>query len=213
MAQHVVTRTQRRIERKQLVLIVILILVVAGGSFALGVMYGGKKNALTGGEYSTTKPKIPMVTQITPPPPPEAEKPAEQEEKLTFYDNLPKGKQAPLGSGINLPPVQKQPAPKPGKTPEQVNIKPSSVPEAAPVATVGSFVVQIASFRTSEDAAKLVDRLKKYSLKAFVEEVDLEDKGVWYRVLVGPYDGRENADKAAGLLREKERFSALVRKR
>ncbi len=46
------------------------------------------------------------VTQLAPPPPPHEESAPEKPERLTFYDNLPKGNQAPLGSGINLPPVQ-----------------------------------------------------------------------------------------------------------
>ena len=43
MAQPVVSRTQRRIERKQLVLVVVLILAVAGVSFSLGVMFGKRR--------------------------------------------------------------------------------------------------------------------------------------------------------------------------
>ncbi len=47
MAQPVVSRSQRRIERKQLVLAVILILAVAGVSFSLGVLYGKQSGVAT----------------------------------------------------------------------------------------------------------------------------------------------------------------------
>jgi len=214
MVQTVVTRSQRRLERKQVVLIVVLILAVAGVSFSLGVMFGQSGASLSGFSAEAEKPKLPMVTKVVPPPPvPEA-----VPEKLTFYDNLPKGNQAPLGSGINLPPEQKKAVPEVKKKavvkPASLPSKPLPKPVAAPAAAAdGAFVVQVASFRTSGDAAKLADRLKGYQLAPFVESADLGDKGVWHRVLIGPYANREKADQTALLLREKERLSALVRKR
>ena len=217
MAQPVVSRTQRRIERKQLVLVVILILAVAGVSFSLGVMFG-KQNADAPGAYSgTASSGQPAVAQIEPPPKP-AEAAAEKPEQLTFYDNLPKGKQAPLGSGINLPPEQKAKSTGTARKAQAVSASPPPKPSAKTasrpaVTATGDLVVQIASFRTSQDAAKLAGRLKTYGLTIFVETADLGEKGVWYRVLSGPFPSRENADKAVDFLREKERLSAIVRQR
>jgi cell division septation protein DedD len=218
MVQPVVTRSQRRVERKQVVLIAVLVLAVAGVSFALGVMFGQKGGSLPGLAADVGKPRLPMVANVAPPPLPTPEAAPEKPEKLTFYDNLPKGNQAPLGSGINLPPEQTKPA---KKIKQLEVVKPARLPSeqlprpaTAPVASAdGSFVVQIASFRTGEDAEKLANRLKGYQLTTFVETADLGEKGVWHRVLSGPYGKRESADQAAGLLREKERLSALVRQR
>jgi cell division septation protein DedD len=221
MAQPVVTRTQRRVERKQVVLIVFLILAVAGVSFALGVLFGQQGGSLPGLADDAEKPKLPMVIQVAPPPvaSPAAEPPPEKpDDKLTFYENLPKGNQAPLGSGINLPPEEQKPvaASKPKQAVKAAAIPPAppSKPAAAPaVSPDGAFIVQIASFRTSADAKKLAGRLGSYHLKTYIESVDLGKKGVWHRVLAGPYASRESADQAAGLLQEKERLSALVRQR
>ena len=219
MVQPVVSRTQRRIERKQLMLIVVLIIAVAAVSFSLGVMFGQRNvssQELVAKADSSTPAK---VTQIVPPPPPQEETGPEKPERLTFYDNLPKGNQAPLGSGINLPPEQPTKAvqAKPKRAVKQTEMKPvASKPKQATVPTIyaeASFVVQIASFRTGEDAKGLAARLKLYKLPTFVETADLGDKGVWYRVLAGPYSSREGADTVAVLLKEKERLSALVRKR
>lgn len=220
MAQPVVTRSQRRIERKQVVLIVFLVLAVAGASFFVGVLFGQRGGSLPGFTPDIEKPKLPVMATVVPPPqpPPMPVVTEDIPEKLTFYDTLPKGSQAPLGSGINMPPVQKKPAIEPKQ--EEV-IKPASMPSepkpktaVAPVAsTDGAFIVQIASFRAREDAGKLVNHLKNYKLSTFVESADLGEKGVWYRVLAGPYASRESADQAAGLLQEKERLSVLVRKR
>ena len=218
MAQPVVSRTQRRIERKQLVLVVVMILAVAGVSFSLGVMYGKQNREAPAVAVEAESSKLPAVARIEPPPKPvEAETP-DKPEQLTFYENLPKGKQAPLGSGINLPPEQKAeslvtvkkaeaaPASQPPKAAPKTQAK-------APASSAGDFVVQIASFRTGEDAAKLAGRLKTYDLTVFVETADLGEKGVWHRVLSGPFPSRENAEKAVNFLREKERLSAIVRQR
>jgi len=214
----VVSRSQRRIERKQLMLIVVLILAVAGVSFSLGVIYGQRDSSAQDVAASVDLSIPAKVTQFAPPPPPQEESAPEKPERLTFYDNLPKGNQAPLGSGINLPPVQPKKAvqAKPEIAVKKAEKHPATVPEkvSAPVASAdGSFVVQIASFRTGEDARGLAARLKRYKLSTFVETADLGSKGVWHRVLAGPYKSRENADRAAALLKEKERLSALVRKR
>ncbi len=219
MVQPVVTRTQRRVERKQIVLIIILILAVAGVSFALGVMFGQRSRAGADLAADSEKLKLPVVTQVVaPPPPPPTDASPDKQDQLTFYDNLPKGNQAPLGSGINLPPEERKPASetkssepaKPAAAPPAISSKPAALPAAS---ASGAFVVQIASFRTGADADKLVQRLKSYKLKTSVEKVDLGAKGVWHRVLAGPYPSRESADQVAGLLREKERMSALVRQR
>lgn len=222
MVQPVVTRSQRRIERKQVVLVVVLILAVAGASFFLGILFGQRDGSAPGFTVDIEKTKQPVVTKVVPPPPALPEAIEEKSERLTFYDNLPKGSQAPLGSGINLPPEQKTPAievqqklvvkddAKAAGLPAEPAPKPATV--QIPSADL-AFVVQVASFRTREDAGKLADHLKDYQLKTFVESADLGKKGVWYRVLAGPYASRENADQTAKLLLEKERLSALVRKR
>lgn len=98
------TRVQRRVEKKQAVLLVVLVFVVALTSFALGVIVG----------RSSVDPEI-IVETISEPQRIAVLEPAEStatqgtsapggEEKLTFYDNLSKEETAPIGSGINLPP-------------------------------------------------------------------------------------------------------------
>lgn len=222
MAQPVVSRTQRRIERKQLVLVFVLTLAVAVASFVLGVMFAERGGSLTGLAADAQKPKPPMAIQIVPPP--AAAGAAEKNDQLTFYENLPKGNQAPLGSGINLPPAQPKPvavdkpqqAVKPALASAPDSVAPASQPKPAAVPVIageGAFVVQIASFRSSEEANLLADRLKSHRLATFVELADLGEKGRWYRVLAGPYANRQGAEQAAGLVQEKERLSALVRQR
>jgi len=218
MVQPVVSRSQRRMERKQLVLIVALVIAIAGASFSLGVLYGRRSGEGQGLSSDPDAPKLPMVTKIAPPPKPQPDVEVERPDKLTFYDNLPKGDQAPLGSGINLPPQEKaEPEVKTKEVSKPVSqpAKPEPLPQSATplAAKEGAFVVQVASFRTSDDAGKLADRLKGYQLVAYIEKADLGEKGIWYRVLSGPYTDREKADQAVELLRQEERLSALVRQK
>lgn len=226
MVQPVMSRSQRRVEKKQTWIIVVLVLLVAGVSFFLGVMAGQKGVSLPGfGDAEVQEVRMPPATQVVPVPPTPEPVPEPEPAKLTFYDNLPKGDQVPLGSGINLPPEQTASAavPKPS-TPEQPAVKPKiakpvaqpkpAIPVSVPTATAnGGFVVQIASFRTAEDASKYQARLGKQGLTTYQERADLGAKGVWFRVIAGPYAERTAADQVATLLKEKERVSALVRKR
>ncbi len=230
MMPQMVSRTQRRLERKQLGLIAVLIVAVAGVSFVLGVLYGQKRAVPAVAAVTVERPRQQMATQVVvPPPPPVATTAAPEPEKLTFYDNLPKGNQAPLGSGINLPPETKKAEVQPA---EQASAKPVEKPAVSavvqsttapppPSAAVavpavkpeGNFFVQVASFKAKDDAAKLIDRLQNYQLKPSLEQANLGQKGVWYRVLVGPFATRESADQVVALLKEKERLAAMVRPR
>lgn len=216
MVHSVVTRTQRRNERKQLALVFVLIIAVAGASFTLGFIFGQKTAITPEDEQSSAGQRLPGAAQLPAPAEPELEKGPQKPEDLTFYDNLPKGKQAPLGSGINLPPKNEgattarvDTSDKPTKSTSKSEV----ITQRSPKSSEGAFVVQIASFRSEADATKLIKRLDPYNLKVFVETVDLGEKGTWHRVLSGPFVTRESAAKTVSLLQEKERLSALIRQK
>lgn len=217
MAQQVVTRTQRRNERKQLILVIVLILAVAGASFYLGKVYGENKMAQNIQNWEQDTSQLSSQAQIKLPQNPADITAQENREVLTFYENLPKGKQAPLGSGINLPPEKESSQQVPDQSSQTVKkvdtAKKGISQEPTQPQSGGAFLVQVASFRTAEDATKLANRLQNYGLKTYIEQADLGQKGTWHRVLSGPFDSREKADQTAQLLRDKERISALVRQR
>jgi cell division septation protein DedD len=64
---------------------------------------------------------------------------------------------------------------------------------------------QVNAFPDERSAKVIVDRLKDKGYNAYVTEVQNRGK-TWYRVNVGKYDSREQADKMAELLRTKENF-------
>ncbi len=221
MARQVVSRSQRRMEKKQAMMLLVMVLAVSLVSFTLGVMVGrGGAGSEAVAEAPTTR--LPVA---------KADAKADGEsgqggEKLTFYDSLPKGEPSPLGSGINLPPDDKKKAAaeeidsvteKAPAAETQVAAAapaPAPAPEIPPAASAeGAYVVQVASFKGADDAAKLSDRLKGRDYAAFVEQADLKEKGLWHRVFVGPFADSETAAQVVARLDAEEKLSALVRKR
>jgi cell division septation protein DedD len=223
----VITRTQRRLERRQMLLMVVLVAAVTVASFFLGVMVGERGGAARQAELAAS-----LSAQLPPPSLPAAS--AAGSQRLTFYQDLPKGNAAPLGSGINLPKTSPVPPPVPTATaptaqpaapapavpvPSAVTAPPPSPPPpAAPAATqtkpaaAGSMVVQVASTRDEGEAKRLVEKLRGQGHVAFYERADLGAKGVWYRVSSGPYADRGTADKVAAQLKQQQ-YSPMVRAR
>jgi cell division septation protein DedD len=230
----VASRTQRRFERRQRLVMLILVAAVTVASFFLGVMVGERgRGPGSGGPYDAA---YQPAVQVAPPPMPSSQYAAPQ--KLTFYDDLPKGNAAPLGSGINLPkssyvpppptappppappPPAPATAPAPAAAPAQAQVQAAKPPVPTPASAVvapkaaagGSFVIQIAATKDQAEAKRLIDRLKAKGFAAAAERADLGAKGIWYRVVTGPYDDQAAADKAAAQLK-KQKFTAMVRKR
>lgn len=58
---------------------------------------------------------------------------------------------------------------------------------AKPGAPAENYVLQVGSFRNPADADNLKARLALIGVEAGVEPIDLAEKGIWYRVRVGPY--------------------------
>ena len=223
------SRTQRRLERRQMVVMVILVMAVTVASFFLGVMVG-ERGSVPGFSPRVEPPRLPMA-QIAPPPLPSSVPAGPQ--KLTFYDDLPKGNAAPLGSGINLPkggyPYSTPPplpppvaaaAPVAAASAQTAPVAaaPAAAPAPAPAVAVpkasagGGFMVQIAATKDQAEAKRMVDKLKGQGFAASTEKADLGAKGIWYRVVTGPYGDQAAADKAAAQLK-KQKFPAMVRKR
>jgi cell division protein FtsN len=132
MVRQFATRSQRRLEKKQAVVLLALVLVVSLVSFALGVLVGRSSARPVVAVAPPQTVRLPVAEAV---PPPTAAAPATGEraaDSLTFYDSLPKGGQAPLGSGINLRPAS-EPAPL-ATAPADEPAKPAAASPATEVA-------------------------------------------------------------------------------
>jgi cell division septation protein DedD len=133
MVRQFATRSQRRLEKKQAVILLAMVLVVSLVSFALGVLVGRGSARPVVAVAPPQAVRMPVAEAV---PPPAAAAPATGErpaDSLTFYDSLPKGGQAPLGSGINLRPAS-EPAPL-ATVPAAEPARPAAVSPATAVAT------------------------------------------------------------------------------
>lgn len=237
MVSQVRSRSERRVEKKQALVLLFLVLAVSLVSFALGVMVGKVNSGPETAQASPPEPARVAVPAALPEPPPAKEEVAPAPDHLTFFDTLPKGEQSPLGSGINLPPPREtKPEPEPVRTsppepraaqertasapvaaapkPAAAQTTPAPAPPPRPaVSPHGAFVIQVASFQDHDDARKLRDRLSSRGYAASTEQADLGSKGTWHRVVVGPYDSDQTASAAASRLNAEEKLSTMVRRR
>lgn len=206
--------------RKQPIGSFILILVAAMvGIFTLGVGTGwflsrhvqegavDKSNTALDVNQKSPGPSKPVLGQTaaenatTPPEP-----------SLTFYETLPKGSKAVIGSGLNpqqsgehasvrsvqsVPAAKPEPAAKTGKQAEPVAAvkekgKATELP-ATPVGVAkewngkGKFAVQVASCRTKKEAEELLAQINTGGGAAYIVESNITGKGTWYRVRIGKH--------------------------
>jgi cell division septation protein DedD len=110
--------------------------------------------------------------------------------------------------------IEPAPAPQQNTTPpapqprgESAGI-PATTPEVRPPATkvpnppqpaprTGGYFIQILSTRNKGEAEKRAEKLSKAGHRVEVSEVDLQDKGIWFRVRIQGFETREAAQQTA----------------
>lgn len=90
--------------------------------------------------------------------------------------------------------------------PAEASAKKAETAEAADAKDAGKvWRAQVNAFPDERSAKQIVDRLKNKGYNAYVTEVQNRGKS-WYRVSVGKYNSREEADKMVEALRSKENY-------
>lgn len=133
--------------------------------------------------------------------------------KLGIQDGInPKPAQPPQATA---PAPASQPAASSVTSPAPSTATPSgaqqtaTTPQAQPPATEapkppagsGGFTIQVRSSPNEGDSAAFANSLKGAGFDAYVLKADLGAKGTWYRVRVGRYDSKAEAQQALGKLR------------
>jgi len=88
--------------------------------------------------------------------------------------------------------------------------KPVEKESAVPVKPSITYSIHAGSFRKTQLAQRDVDRFNKLGFNAYIQRVNLGDKGVWYRVKVGLYNTRAEAIKAEKELRDKAKAQTRI---
>ena len=87
---------------------------------------------------------------------------------------------------------------------------------AAPLAPEGSdgpFTLQVASFQDEQEARRTSASLRGQGFHTFIVAADVQGRGMWFRVRIGPYRTQGEVDRARRDYEERTRQPAIVVKR
>jgi cell division septation protein DedD len=115
----------------------------------------------------------------------------------------------PVGDLLSATPVTS--APKDSLTALAANA--AKIPDDATVAPPGSeggFQLQVASFKDQADADKLVEDLRKRGHKAYRQAAYVPERGLWYRVRIGPFRSKLEANHYREKFERTERVAPYV---
>lgn len=80
--------------------------------------------------------------------------------------------------------------------------QPSIAPQVKSAPMKEKFFLQAGAFRKNDDAEDMKARLALLGVLASIQPIDLAEKGVWYRVRVGPFTKKEDVDETSASLKE-----------
>jgi cell division protein FtsN len=186
---------------KQIIFLVMVLTIASSVIFMLGVFVGRgvrteRVEAADNAPVSTSPPQA--ASDATPaaaePPSP----PTETPEELSYIKRL-QGESAPKEAvKPEPPPVAADPPP-----------APAPKPDVPPGGRAGAWIVQVGAFKEGT-AREVVSKLTAKGYPAFLLSPDA-GMPVIYRVRVGGYDSRAEADQVARRLEKEDRFTPIVR--
>jgi len=216
---------------KQLVFLAMAVVVIGVSVFLAGVMVGRGVLAAKGPVSEST-----VAAAETEPPPPAATtsgsstSPVTAGEKLSYAERLgsseppkeplkpeamtPAEAPAPRAESIAAAPVTPPAAPTPPLTPAPV-AKPTPGPPSKPAATTAAepatagFAIQVAALREPGEADAIVKRLAGKGYSAYVVAPQKGSAPI-YRVRVGKFKERREADTVAARLQKEEQFKPWI---
>lgn len=88
----------------------------------------------------------------------------------------------------------------------QIEVQSAKQAKASPK---GIFAIQVASTKDAASADELVKKLNQSGFPSFSAVAKIPNKGTWYRVRVGPYENRDQADQVLREL-QNERYKGIL---
>jgi cell division septation protein DedD len=88
-----------------------------------------------------------------------------------------------------------------------------SKPESSTMAEEGhdgGYQIQVASFRSAEDAQTFVEDLRRRGHKAYKQAAYVPERGLWHRVRIGPFKTKYDATLYKSQLERKEKIAGFV---
>jgi cell division protein FtsN len=188
--------------------------VALGLALAAGVAFYLMK---AGNPYQSAGParETPRETAKDPARPGRAETGAAEKPRFDFYKILP---------GVEEPKVQPKSADRatpdkgtadraasPDKTVAKADDRPAPPPADKTAKGTDRFWLQAGSFASEADAENLKARLAFAGWEAAIQSVNLPDKGVRYRVRLGPYDNTDELARMKGELAKRGFDVAVIK--
>ena len=102
-----------------------------------------------------------------------------------------------------------QKASTPAASPARRAAPKAAVPTSSAPADLGGFLVQVAAYQREGDATTVSERLKRKGYPAFVTKATTA-AGTWFRVRVGSFDTRADAQQMATRLKREEQLEPWV---
>jgi cell division septation protein DedD len=73
-----------------------------------------------------------------------------------------------------------------------------------------ALMLQAASYPRRESAMELLETLAEEGYSGTVQRVDLDERGIWFRVRIGPYGSEEEAKKVLATLKEERNLKGYI---
>lgn len=73
-----------------------------------------------------------------------------------------------------------------------------------------SLILQVASYRGREPAANLLESLSTKGYSGTIQAADLGERGIWYRVRIGPYGSEKEAARILEKLRKERDLKGYI---
>jgi cell division septation protein DedD len=210
-----------QISRKGLFIWIGLIVFMAVWMFVLGVMVGrgmAPVNMEAGKlEQELAEEKARMLEEKQESAVSAAAGQTDEKPQLGFYEALKNpGREADFKLAKPAKPVRRKPAAKPrpkAKAPpkpvSRPEIKPPAAPKPAPASVSGHFTIQVASVQDIKGAERMVTGLRAKGYQAYQIRSDIEGKGIWYRIRVGGFEDRGDAEKTLKKLKN-DKYGGIV---
>ncbi len=154
----------------------------------------------------------PLVTEEVRPPALEPEKDLAEAKKPTPLpaSNPPQEqppKELPPAKNLSLQQTMQDKGPKISKKEAKIiQTSPAKVKTKTKSPTQKVYSLQVASFRSPQEAQKYVRFLSRKGYEAFVRKVNLPQKGQWYRVYIGRFSNLKQAKNFGQQLQQKEKI-------
>ncbi len=162
---------------------------------------------------------------------PTVDEPEVAVKEFTFYEELKKGSQEPQLAAPAQPDTKAAPATAPmggsgatdsarvkEQTPPAIEA-PTPTPKPASSATAVAakaerppekYTVQVSAFEEPQAAENLSSHLREKGYRAYTMAKRLPGRGTWYRVRIGRFDTRQEAEEMAAQLERKENLSTFI---